>query len=290
MGKNTYVAVGNKEDISDLITNISPKETPFFSACPKVKATATVHEWLEDSLRPAGENKNVEGFDYTVQDPSPRVRLDNVTQIFSAGYGITKTQETVSKHGVTSEIGYQMRKAMREIALDVEYAFIKHKAKVVGNATTARSMGGIGGFVTTNNIQGAPGPLTEAMMNDALEACWQVGGSPTKVYLSGKQKRKVSSWNGGGEKHLDQNSKKLINSISVYESDFGIVSFVPHRMMPDEEIFVIDPNFWKKAFLRPMHTEVLPNVSDNHKRVIVGELTLEARAEKASAKITKLTV
>ena len=36
MGKHTYVAVGNKEDISDLITNISPKETPFYSASGKV--------------------------------------------------------------------------------------------------------------------------------------------------------------------------------------------------------------------------------------------------------------
>lgn len=290
MGKNTYVAVGNKEDISDIITNISPKATPFFSACSKVKATATNHEWLEDSLRPAAANSRVEGFDYTPADPSPRARLGNYTQIFESGYQVTKTQEAVSKHGVKSEIGYQMRKAMKEQALDVEYALINNATRNAGASAVARVMGGVPYFVATNDIAGGGGALTEALMNDALEACWKEGGDPTKVYLSGAQKRVVSAWSGDGDKYLDQNSKKLVNSISVYESDFGIVSFVPHRLMADDTVFVIDPEFWKVAHLRPMHTEDLPNVGDNYRKVIVGELTLEARAEKANAKITGLTV
>jgi hypothetical protein len=285
LGKNTYVAVGNAEDISDIITNISPKDTPFFSACGKDKATATTHEWLEDTLRAAAANKKVEGFEYTVADPTPRVRLGNFTQIFSVGYGVTNTQEVVLKHGVTSEIGYQMRKAMKEIALDVENALITQSTKIIGNATTARQFGGVPFFITTNAIAGY-NPLSEESVNEALQACWTNGGTPTKVYLSGDNKRVVSTWSGEGDKYLDQNSKKLVNSIAVYESDFGIVSFVPHRMMPDNKVFIIDPDYWKIAELRKMHTKKLPETGDNQKRVIVGELTLEARAEKANAIIT----
>jgi len=290
MGKNTYVAVGNKEDISDLITNISPKETPFYSACAKGSASATRHEWLEDSLRDPEANKKVEGFDYTVTDPVVRVRLDNVTQIFSVGYGVTATQEVVAKHGkITSEIGYQMRKAMREIALDVELALITQKTKNAGSATTARQLGGVPFWIATN-VVAATGPLTESLLNDVLHGCWKSGGNPAKVYLSGKQKRVVSGWSGDGDKYLDQNSKKLVNSISVYESDFGVVSFVPHRMMPDDSVYVVDPQFWKVAELRKMHTKALPETGDTKKKVIVGELTLEARAEKASGMIKGLTV
>lgn len=289
MGKNTYVAVGNKEDISDLITNISPKETPFYSACGKVAATATNHEWLEDSLRDPAPNKKVEGFEYGTKDPSPRVRLGNYTQIFSTGYGVTATQEVVAKHGVTSEIGYQMRKAMREIALDVELALITQATKNAGSATVEREMGGVPFWIATN-ATAAAGPFTESLLNGALEDCWAKGGNPTKVYLSGAQKRVVSSWSGDGDKYLDQNSKKLVNSISVYESDFGIVSFVPHRMMPNDTVFLIDPQYWKVAELRKMHTKPLPETHDAHKKVIVGELTLEARAEKANAIITGLTI
>jgi hypothetical protein len=285
LGKNTYVAVGNAEDISNVITNISPKETPFFSACGRTKATATNHEWLEDQLRAAAENKKVEGFEYTVQDPVPRVRLGNYTQIFSVGYWVTDTQEVVLKHGLTSEIAYQMRKAMKEIGLDVERAVITQATKAAGNATTARQFGGVPFWIATNAIAGY-NPLSEATVNDALQACWKAGGTPTKVYLSGDNKRAVSAWSGEGDKYLDQNSKKLVNSISVYESDFGIVSFVTHRLMPDTKVFVIDPEFWKVAHLRPMHTSKLPKTGDSQKRVIVGELTLEARAEKANAVIT----
>jgi hypothetical protein len=294
LGKNTYVAVGNRDDISDLITNISPKDTPFYSACGRDKATATSHEWLEDTLRSPGANKKVEGFEFTVDDPVPRARLGNYTQIFSVGYGVTATQEVVLKYGVKSEIGYQMRKAMKEIALDVEYAIMTQSAKAAGNATsTARQFGGVPFFITTNALLGASsgtGPFTEDLLNSGLQLCWAKGGSPGRVYLSGGQKRVVSSWSGDGDKYLDQNSKKLINSISVYESDFGIVSFVPHRMMDDGSVYVIDQSFWKVAYLRSMKTENLPKTGDSHKKVVVGELTLEARAEQANAKITALSV
>jgi hypothetical protein len=287
LGKNTYVAVGNAEDISDIITNISPKDTPFFSACGKERATATNHEWLEDSLRAAADNKKVEGFEYTVSDPTPRVRLGNYTQIFSVGYGVTDTQEVVLKHGVRSEIGYQMRKAMKEIGLDVERALITQASKAVGTVSTARQFGGIPFWIATNSVVGASGvELSEEMMNDALQRCWTAGGTPAKVYLSGNNKRVVSSWSGEGDKYLDQNSKKLVNSIAVYESDFGVVSFVPHRMIPDNKVYVVDPDYWKVAELRKMHTRELPKTGDNQKRVIVGELTLEARAERANAVIT----
>jgi len=290
VGQNTYVAVGNKEDISDVITNITPKDTPFYSACGRGKATSTKHEWLEDSLRAPAANAVVEGAEYAVDAVTPRVRLDNVTQIFRAGYGVTGTQEAVLKHGVSSEIGYDMSKAMKEIALDIELALISQATKNPATAATARLFGGVPFWILTNDVPAGGGDLTEALMNDALESCWDAGGKPKKVYLSGGQKRKVSSWSGDGDKYLEQNSKKLVNSISVYESDFGIVSFAPHRMMGDDTVFVIDPDYWKIAYLRPLHTENLPKTGDNLKKIILGELTLEARAEKASAKITGLVL
>jgi hypothetical protein len=153
-------------------------------------------------------------------------------------------------------------------------------------------MGGAASWITTNLVAlvgsgaGVMPVLTEAAMNEALQDCWEAGGAPTKVFLSGDNKRQVSAWSGEGDKYLDQNSKKLVNSISVYESDFGIVSFVPHRLMDNNTVMVIDPTYWKVGYLRTMHTKNLPETGDNHKRVIVGEFTLEARAEKANAKIT----
>jgi hypothetical protein len=287
LAKSTYTAVGNAEDISDIITNISPKVTPFYSACGRTRATATNHEWLEDSLRDPAQNKKIEGFEYVAAAPVPRVRLGNFTQILSVGYWVTDTQEVVLKHGLNSEIGYQMVKASREMARDVENALISQASKDAGSDTAARQFGGVPFWIKTNAVTGGTGdPLSEDMMNQALQMCWAKGGDPTKVFLSGDNKRAVSAWSGEGDKYLDQNSKKLVSSIAVYESDFGIVSFIPHRMMPENKVFVIDQNYWKIAALRPMRTSKLPKTGDKQSRVIVGELTLEARAEKASAVIT----
>lgn len=292
MGKNTYVAVGNKQDVSDLITNICPKETPLYSGFGKgTKATATYHEWLEDTLAPAASNKAIEGAEFVVGDPTPRVRLGNYTQILTKGYGVTGTQEVVQKYGVKSEIGYQMQKAMKEIALDVEYAILNQSTKAAGDAGTARQFGGVPHWINTNKMTNATDRLfSEDLLNSAIQKCWEAGGKPSKVYLSGSQKRKVSTWSGGGvgDKHMAQNDRRLTVSISVYESDFGVVSFVPHRMMDDKSVIVITPEHWKIAYLRPMQTTELPKTGDMHKKHILGELTMEARAEKASAIIANL--
>ena len=61
---STYQAVGNREDLSNKIFNVSPTETPFVSAIAKTKATSTLHEWQRDVLRqPALGNAAVEGAD-----------------------------------------------------------------------------------------------------------------------------------------------------------------------------------------------------------------------------------
>ena len=155
MGKNTYVAVGNKEDISDLIQNIAPEDTPLYSTLGKgPSATATYHEWLEDDLGDPADNAKKEGFTYTVNDPTTRTRLGNYTQIMSRGYGVTDTQEVVQKHGLTSEISYQMAKAMKELAFDVEKALIEQDAKVAGDADTARRFGALPYWIQTNVLHG----------------------------------------------------------------------------------------------------------------------------------------
>lgn len=44
----TYAAVGNREDLIDLITTISPTKTPVLSMTGSTRATSVLHEWLTD--------------------------------------------------------------------------------------------------------------------------------------------------------------------------------------------------------------------------------------------------
>jgi len=287
----TYSAVGNKEDVSDIITNITPTETPLYSMFGKTKAKATYHEWLEDELNAPGSNAQVEGANYPDATSTTRSRKGNYTQIFAKTAKVTATQEAVAKYGIKSELAYQMANRMKEIAKDVEYAIINNTSKVAGDASTARQMGGIQAFVTTNvdDNGGTARDLTEDLLNDGIQSAWQAGGDPNVVVVCGKHKRTISGFTAGATKYLEAEDKRLVAAIDVYESDFGVVRIIPHRYMLTDMLFILDTNYWKTAYLRPFKVKDIPPTGDYVAKVIIGELTLEARAEKANAIIKDLS-
>lgn len=289
--KTTYDAQGNREDLSDIITNIAVTQTPVFSMFGKETATGTYHEWLEDDLRAPATNANVEGGDWTVDKPAARTRKGNYTQIFNQGYGVSLTQEAVLKAGVKSEIAYQMAKAMKEIARDVEYAYINNAAAVQGDAATARQLGGIPAFVTTNVLAnaGTARALTEDLFNDGVQQAWEEGGDPDVAIVNGAHKRVISGFTAGATKNLDATDKKLVAAVDVYESDFGVIKIIADRFMVNDKIFILSSEYWKTAYLRPFKTYDNPVSGSRKEKMIEGELTLVARAEKASAIIADLS-
>jgi len=291
MAVTTYTAVGNREDVSDIITNITPTETPLYSMFGKTKAKSTYHEWLEDELNAPGANAQVEGADYPTDSSTTRTRKGNYTQIFAKTAKVTATQEVVAKYGIKSELAYQMANRMKEIAKDVEYAIINNTSKVAGDASTARQMGGIQAFVTTNvdDNGGTARDLTEDLLNDGIQSAWQAGGDPNVVVVCGKHKRTISGFTAGATKYLEAEDKRLVAAVDVYESDFGVVRIIPHRYMLTDTLFILDTSYWKTAYLRPFKVKDIPPTGDYVAKAIIGELTLEARAEKANAIIKDLT-
>lgn len=290
MASNTYAAKGNRQDISEIITNIAPYETPIYSRIGKSKAIATNHEWLEDGLGDAAANAQVEGFTFTTTDATPRSQLGNYTQIMERGVHVTGTQEAVQKHGIKSEIAYQLAKKFKELALDCERAIIVQDAKVVGNTSTARQMGGLPYWIVTNKLtNGSARALTFDLVNEALEKTWNAGGKPSILLVSPRNKRVVSTFTAGHVKHMDGNkTKKLMQTIDVLETDFGLVQTLVDRLMPNTDVYGLSPEYMKRAVLRPFVTVDLPKTADSHQKNIHGEWTLEMRAEKAHFVIKNL--
>lgn len=52
----SYDVIGLQEDVSNVISNISPSSTPFLSAIGTEKVSARKFEWLEDALRSSVAN------------------------------------------------------------------------------------------------------------------------------------------------------------------------------------------------------------------------------------------
>ena len=291
---NTYTAVGNKEDVSDIITNISPSDTPLYSRIGKTKATQVIHEWLEDTLGDANQNEQPEGYTYFTVAPDGRERLSNYTQIMHRGIQITDTQEAVLHYGLRSEMAYQMAKTLKELAFDCEKAIIEQNTKDPGAWTPtprARHFGGLPFWIISNvsHNNGAARDLTFDLINNALEQTWVAGGKPSILLVSPRNKRVISTFTAGHTKYMDGNkTRKLTQMISVLETDFGTLQCLTDRFMPNTEIYGLSPEYIKKAFLRNFKTGDIPKINDMGRKMVNGEWTLEMRAEKAHFKIEDL--
>ena len=289
MASNTYEAVGNKLDMSEIITNIAPDDTPLFSRISRTKATATTHEWLEDTLGEPRVNKQPEGYTYTTEAVTPRTMLYNYTQIMHRGIHVTQTQEVVLKYGLRSETAYQMQKTLKELAFDCENALITQDTKVYGTMDEARQFGGLPYWIVTNSFEASGGKLTFDEINNALEQTWNVGGKPSILLVSPRSKRIISTFTAGNIKYMEGNeTRKLTQMIAVLETDFGTLQCLTDRFMTNDTIYGLSPEYMKKAFLRPFKKGDMPEISDMYRKYVKGEWTLEMRAEKSHFKISGL--
>ena len=310
----TYQSIGNREDLTDVIYNISPTDTPFMSSVGKTKASAVYHEWQTDALAAAvANNAAVEGADATSLTVTPTVRVGNRTQISTKTVQIAGTQDSVDKAGRKSEKAYQLAKASSELKRDMEKTLLSNNVAAAGNSSTARTLGGLQAWLSTNAVLGATGTagsggttarvsgtdaaFTEAMLKSAVKQAFVQGGNPSVLMVTPTQKQVVSGFAGIAEQRYQAPSNApttIVGAADVYLSDFGTLSVVPNRFMTadsgdgGEVAFVLDPEYAAVAYLRPFQTNELAKTGDSEKTQLLVEYTLEVKNEKAHAIIADL--
>lgn len=289
----TYQAIGDREDLIDVITNISPEETWLTSNSGKARATARYHEWQTDALATPGANAVAEGSDATTAAITPTVRTGNYCQILRKVWSVTETQEIVDKAGRTSELSYQMQKFMKELANDIEYAMVINASSVAGSSGVARQMKGALGWIATNTHDKGSVALTEIMLNDSLQEIWKAGGKPSNVICGGFQKRAISNFTVN-TREVNADDKSVTRAIDIYKSDFGEIAIHPHYIMesaaPGSLVTFGDMSLWNKAWLRPVKPTDLAKTGSSTNKMIEAELTLESRAEKGSGSLINLAI
>ena len=157
---DTYDTKGIREDLVDVIYNISPEDTPILSAIPRAVATSTSHEWQTDALADPAANAVIEGDDATIDAMSATVRVKNYTQIQDKVIAVSGTQSSVDAAGRADEMAYQMAKKSKELKKDMEFAVVEENVSVVGSATAAREIGSLSTWIKTNGDAGSTGALS----------------------------------------------------------------------------------------------------------------------------------
>lgn len=313
---NAYDAIGQREDLTDIIYDISPTETPFMSSIGKTKATAVFHEWQTDSLSAATTNNAaVEGADASDATLTPTVRLGNYTQILQKTIKVSGTLDAVNKAGRKSEKAYQLAKASQELKRDLETILLANQGRSAGTTnSTARKMGSLLSWIKTNSDAATTGDpttigvstrtdgtvrtFTEALLKTVVAEVFASGGVPKILMVGATGKQKVSSFTGlsayrynvnaGGGGSVGQAT--IVGAADVYLSDFGSMSVVPNRFMRTRDALILDPEYAALAYLRPFQTNELAKAGDADKTQVLVEVTLEVKNEAAHGIVADLNM
>lgn len=303
----TYQSSNNAEDVSDIINNVSPFDTPFQTLAKKTTAEATYTEWLIESLEAIDTaNANIEGDDATTDASTTPTRVGNYTQLLDKTWQISTTQQAIKKYGVSDEWSRQTVKKGKALKSDFEAIMIgTNQARVVGAAGTAQKMRSLPAWLTTNTSRGAGGAngsattaatdgtqrnFTENLFKTVIVACATNANEMPTVVMAGITGRAnlSSQLSGNTTRMKDMMDQKLNASITVYRSDYGDLKLVPNRRMRERDMFFLNPAYVAVRTLEPFQRQELARTGLSRRGQIWMNATLEVSNEAAHGVLADL--
>jgi len=291
----TFDAKGIREDLSNIITNISPEEVPYQSNIGRESISNSLFEWQTDELAAAAANKQIEGDDVSSFDSvTATVRLQNYAQISRKTMVLSATEEVVNKAGRRSEMAYQTAKKSMELKRDIEFTLLNGAVAAAGNTSTARGTASLGAFIKTNvdmqtngsnpsyttlpnsaRTDGTVRTFTETILKNVIQKVWSSGGTPKILMCGPVNKQRVSGFSGIASSRFNINGGEkpatLIGAVDIYVSDFGNVSVIANRFQRERDAWVLDPEYAKMAVLRPYQKIDLAKSGDADKAMVLQE-------------------
>ena len=298
---DTYDTTGIREDLVNVIYNVSPEDTPILSAIPRAAAKSTKHEWQLDALATPATNAVIEGDEATVDAMTATTRAFNYCQISDKVIAVSGTQSAVDAAGRADEMAYQIAKKSKELKKDMEFDLIEPNVQVAGSATAARELGSIPTWLKTNGDAGTSGSLstgsgtdlpgsgtdrdlTEAILKTVIKEVYSSGGDMDMLVCPPSVKQVISGFNANTTRFGPAGDKTEYAAIDVYSSDFGDLKIVPNRVMATtdaKDVFVIQRDMLATAYLRDFMVQDLSKTGDSDKKQLLVEYTLEVRNEAA---------
>ncbi len=304
----TTAAVGNREELDNLVSMITPTDTPFYTGAGKDKAESKHPEWEYETLDTPADNAQPEGNEYNFDAVTPPTRVGNYTQIFTKTFIFSGTQQAVSNAGNAEKKAHEMMKKGKAIKKDIEFSILSNTAStnsdprrsgglptwLTSNVSRGAGGGANGGFVggvTTVETTGNLRAWSKALTDTVLQSCYNSGANVTTVIVSPYNKGVfatfMSDTNVANQRHPVQAGQKIaiIGTADIYESPWGPVEVVPNRVMSGSaslarRVYAVDWDMLSWSALRPIQED--PDVAktgDAQKGVLLAEGCLKVRNE-----------
>jgi len=301
---DTYSATADREDLSNIIYNISPMQTPFMSSIGKRNIKNVVFDWQTESLPTPSAAGQLEGFELSRAASTATARASNVAMISARDATVTGSQEASDAAGKRSEMAHQLAIMAKALKRDMEEALCQKGAKTTGDATTARVTGGFESWITTNDSRGTSGAstgggaaptdgtqraLTETLLKDVLQLMFASGAEPNMAICGPVNKQKISAFTGRTQARQFVDANTVEASVSIYSSDFGELKIVPSNRSRERSLLLVDPEFAKVSYLRDFQTIDISTIGDAETKMIICEYGLEVSNEAAHGVVADLT-
>lgn len=308
-----YDVVGDREDLANIIYDISPEDTPLLTAAGRGKADNTFHEWLNDALATGvSTNAHLDGDDSAAEAITQPTRTGNYTQISKKVAQSSGTSEAIRKAGRKGELSRAMSRKGKELKLDIETSMFANLGANAGDAATARVSAGLGAIIKTNVDKEATGTnpvyvgnlptdprndgvaraFTATILQNVQTLAWGNGASPKTLYVGAFNKAAASAFAGIATKTIEQTKAApavIIGSADLYVGEFGNITIMPSRNQRTRDAWLIDHEYISVDYLRPFMQEKLAKTGDSTKRHLLAEWTLKVSNEKAHGLAADLT-
>ena len=291
----SYNQVGLKEDVSDIISDITPTDTPMVSMIKTQKVHNRIYQYQTDALASAAANAAVEGADPSMATLTATTMISGNTQILTKAFQISSTSDSVSTYGRAKATAYQLGRALKEIKRDLEFAFVgASNAAVAGNASgpVAREMASADKLIdAATTVAGGSNALTEAELLSVGQKVFNAGGDASVFMIKPADAQIVAGFTGASGRYRNFNDaqKTLTNVIDLYVSPYGEYKVVLNRHQMTTHAFLLDPSMWRAAVLRPFSRTLLAKTGDSEKHFCVGEYGLMHMNPKGSGMINALS-
>lgn len=303
----TFDLTGNREDIADEISIITPIDSPFYHECGSTTVTAMKHDFMTDAIETPGQNKALIGSDPTIEASEQPTKLSNYVQLQEKSFSIADSAAAVNTVGNSGGYDYQKALKMKALVGDIEWAFLREVA-AAGAAGTEPSMKGLLNWLTTNLDKAADATLeadgtvtggtARELTRDLLKAVMQNiyaagGGGQGKTmtaYCGSVQKDKFDGFASTGNNRRAIVKDVVDDKVDLYITSWGTIKAEIHRTMPTDVFVIFDHSYFKKATLIPVGVEELARSSrSNRKFHMTVQHTLESKNELSGGRITNLS-
>lgn len=292
----TTQAAGNREELDNFVSMITPTDTPIYSMAGKEKAESKHPEWEYEELDAVADNAQPEGNEYSFDAVAAPTRVGNYTQIFTKTFRFSGTQQAVSNAGNAEKRAHELMKKGKALRKDIEKSIITNTASTNTDprrsgglptwltSNVSRNSGTSGGFVggvTTVETTGNLRAWSKALTDSVLQSIYQEGGDVTTVVCSPYNKgvfatfmsdNNVASFRYAAGK----GTNTIIGTADIYESPWGAVKVMANRVMSNSaadarRVFALDPGMVKWMSLRPIQEDKVAKTGDAENGVLIAE-------------------